>query len=222
MVGILIADDHPIYRLGLKEFLHQRPGYRVVGEAGTGEDAIELAKTLKPDIIIMDTDLPRINGMEATSQILRIGLGQRIIALSHFSDESDVMEMLKAGAKGLIFKTGDMDEVIQALEKVRNNEEFYSKEAVEVIINRFAKGNPDVKTFLKIPGFSEREMDIIRLVCMQKTAREIGQLLFISEKTVDFHRQKIIEKMNVKNIIGLVVYSIKNGLVNVDELELAP
>lgn len=220
MIGILIVDDHPIFRLGLREFLHQRPEYKVIGEAGTGDEAIELARTLKPDIIIMDTDLPRTNGIDATNQILRYNPAIKVIALSHFDRDEEVMEMLKAGSKGLIFKTGDMDEVIHALEKVRNNEEFYSKEAVEVIINRFAKGNPDVKTFLKIPGFSDREMDIIRLVCMQKTAREIGLVLFISEKTVDFHRQKIIEKMNVKNIIGLVVYSIKNGLVNIDELEL--
>lgn len=220
MIGILIADDHPIFRLGLKEYLHQKPEYRVIGEAGTGEDAVELAKTLKPDIVIMDTDLPRTNGVDATNQILRYNSAIKVIALSHFDSDDEVMEMLKAGSKGLIFKSGDMEEVLQALEKVTRNEEFYSKEAVEVIINRFAKGNPDVKTFLKIPGFSDRELDIIRLICMQKTAKEIGHMLFISEKTVDFHRQKIIEKMSVKNIIGLVVYSIKNGLVNIDELEL--
>jgi DNA-binding NarL/FixJ family response regulator len=220
MIEILIVDDHPIFRLGLKEFLSHKQHYKVVGEAGTGDEAIELAKNLNPNIIIMDTDLPKTNGIDATTQILKQNNTIRVIALSHFDNDSEVMEMLKAGSKGLIFKSGDMEEVILAIEKVSCNEEFYSKEAVEVIINRFAKGNPEVKTLLKIPGFSDREMDIIKLVCLQKTAKEIGNLLFISEKTVDFHRQKIIEKMAVKNIIGLVLYAIKNGLVNINDLEL--
>ena len=221
MIEILIVDDHPIFRLGLKEFLSHKQHYKVVGEAGTGDEAIELAKNLNPNIIIMDTDLPKTNGIDATTQILKQNSAVKVIALSHFDNDSEVMEMLKAGSKGLIFKSGDMDEVIHAIEKVSGNEEFYSKEAVEVIINRFAKGNPEVKTLLKIPGFSDREMDIIKLVCLQKTAKEIGNLLFISEKTVDFHRQKIIEKMSVKNIIGLVLYAIKNGLVNINDLELS-
>ncbi len=220
MIEILIVDDHPIFRLGLKEFLSHKQHYKVVGEAGTGDEAIELAKNLNPHIIIMDTDLPKTNGIDATTQILKHNSTIKVIALSHFDNDSEVMEMLKAGSKGLIFKSGDMEEVILAIEKVSANEEFYSKEAVEVIINRFAKGNPEVKTLLKIPGFSDREMDIIKLVCLQKTAKEIGNLLFISEKTVDFHRQKIIEKMSVKNIIGLVLYAIKNGLVNINDLEL--
>jgi DNA-binding NarL/FixJ family response regulator len=221
MIEILIVDDHPIFRLGLKEFLSHKQHYKVVGEAGTGDEAIELAKSLNPNIIIMDTDLPKTNGIDATTQILKQNSTIKVIALSHFDNDSEVMEMLKAGSKGLIFKSGDMEEVILAVEKVSANEEFYSKEAVEVIINRFAKGNPEVKTLLKIPGFSDRELDIIKLVCQQKTAKEIGNLLFISEKTVDFHRQKIIEKMSVKNIIGLVLYAIKNGLVNINDLELS-
>lgn len=220
MTEILIADDHPIFRLGLREFLSQKQTYKVVGEAGTGEAAIELAGSLNPHIIIMDTDLPKTNGIDATVQILKHNPAIRVIALSHFDNDNEVMEMLKAGSKGLIFKSGDMDEVLQAIDKVSANEEFYSKEAVEVIINRFARGNPEVKTLLKIPGFSDREMDIIKLVCLQKTAKEIGSMLFISEKTVDFHRQKIIEKMAVKNIIGLVLYAIKHGLVNINDLEL--
>ncbi|WP_118949538.1 response regulator transcription factor [Taibaiella helva] len=220
MIEILIVDDHPIFRLGLKEFLSQKSQFRIIGEAGTGEDAIALARELNPHIVIMDTDVPKTNGIDATNQILKQNPSIKVIALSHFDDDNEVMEMLKAGSKGLIFKSGEMEEVIQAVEKVAANEEFYSKEAVEVIINRFARGNPEVKALLKIPGFSDREMDIIKLVCLQKTAKEIGHLLFISEKTVDFHRQKIIEKMSVKNIIGLVLYAIKNGLVNINDLEL--
>jgi DNA-binding NarL/FixJ family response regulator len=220
MADILIVDDHPIFRLGLKEFLTQKSNFKVVGEASNGEEAVEMARILNPQVVIMNTNMPKTNGMEATAQILKQNSSIKIIALSRFDNEDEVMEMLKAGSKGLIYKSGDIEQVIQAIDKVMANEDFYSKEAVEVIINRFARGNPEVKTLLKIPGFSERELEIIKLICMQKTAKEIGQLLFISEKTVDFHRQKIIEKMKVKNIIGLVIFAIKNNIINVTDIDL--
>jgi DNA-binding NarL/FixJ family response regulator len=220
MITIVIVDDYPFFRLGLKEYLSQHQQFKVVGEAATGNEAIALAETLKPQIMIMDVDMPGMNGVDATNAILKDHPDIKIIALSRFDHENDIMEMLKAGSKGLLLKSGEMDELPHAIEKVLNNEEFYSRKAVEVIIHRFAKGNPDVKTLLKVPGFSERELEIVKLICRQKTAKEIGQQLYISEKTVDFHRQKIIEKMNVKNIIGLVVYAIRKGLVDIEELEV--
>jgi len=220
MADILIVDDEPIFRLGLREFLHQKQLHKVIGEAGTGEEAITLAERLRPDVVIIDSCLSGTNGIEATVRILKHNPDIKVIALSRFETEQEIMDMLRAGSKGLIFKLGSASEILTALEKVMDDEEFYSKEAVQIIINRFAKGNPEVKNLLRLPGFSERETDIIRLICMQKTAKEIGQELFISEKTVDFHRQKIIEKMNVRNIIGLVLYAIKNNLINISELEI--
>jgi len=218
MITFVIVDDYPFFRLGLKEYLSQNQNFKIVGEAGTGLEGIAMAQTLKPDIVIMDVDMPGTNGIEATGAILKSNPEIKVIALSRFENEDEIMEMLKAGSKGLLLKSGEMDELLHAIDKVMGNEEFYSRKAVEAIIQRFAKGNPDVKALLKIPGFSDRELGIIKLICQQKTAKEIGQILFISEKTVDFHRQKIIEKMNVKNIIGLVVFAIKKGLVSIDEL----
>lgn len=220
MITIVIVDDYPFFRLGLKEYLSQNQNFKIIGEASTGAEAIILAEKLKPAIVIMDVDMPGTNGIEATTAILKANPDIKVIALSRFDKENEIMEMLKAGSKGLLLKSGEMEELLHAIDKVLNNEEFYSRKAVEAIIQRFAKGNPDVKSLLKIPGFSDRELGIIKLICQQKTAREIGQILFISEKTVDFHRQKIIEKMNVKNIIGLVVFAIKKGLVSIDELEV--
>jgi DNA-binding NarL/FixJ family response regulator len=220
MITIVIVDDHPFFRLGIKEYLSQYQNYKVVGEVGTGAEAIELAESLNPHIMIMDVDMPGTNGIDATNIILKNNPDVKIIALSRFEKENDIMDMLKAGSKGLLLKSGDAEELLHAIEKVLKDEEFYSRKAVEVIIHRFARGNPDVKSLLRIPGFSDREMEIIKLICQQKTAKEIGQILFVSEKTVDFHRQKIIEKMNVKNIIGLVVFAIKKGLVSIDELDI--
>lgn len=220
MITIVIVDDYPFFRLGVKEYLNQHHNFKVVGEACSGAKAIELAGSLQPQVVLMDVNLPGINGIEATNAILKQNPEIKVIAISRFDNENDIMEMLKAGCKGLLLKSGEVNELEHAIEKVMNDEEFYSRKAVEVIIQRFAKGNPDVKSLLKVPGFSDRELEIIRLICQQKTAKEIGQVLFISEKTVDFHRQKIIEKMNVKNIIGLVVYAIRKGLVTIEELDV--
>jgi DNA-binding NarL/FixJ family response regulator len=220
MITIIIVDPFPFFRMGVREYLSQNQNFKIVGETGSGTEAIAMAENLRPDIIIMEVNVNGIGGVDAASTIIKNNPDIKIIALSCFDNEEDIMEMLKAGAKGLLLKSGETDELLHAIEKVQNNEEFYSRKAVEAIIHRFAKGNPDVKTLLKPPGFSDRELGIIKLICEQKTAKEIGQVLFISEKTVDFHRQKVIEKMNVKNIIGLVVFAIKKGLVRIDELEV--
>lgn len=222
MIDILIAADHPIFRLGLREFLNKKLCYNIVGEAGTGEEAIEMARGLNPRVVIIDTGLPGTNSIDATNRITKENKTIKVIALSYFDKDDDVMNMLKAGSKALVVKSGDTEEIITAIDKVVNDEEFYSVKVAEIIIKHITKGNPGVKALLKTPGFSDRELDIIKKVCQQKTAKEIGQLLFISEKTVDFHRQKIIEKMNVKNIVGLVIYAIKNGIVNVNEVGLSP
>lgn len=221
MIHILLVDDYPFFRMGLKKFLSQYKEYKVIGDTGIGTEALDLAQKLNPDVIIMGVDILGKNSHESIYHILKQNPDTKVIVFSSFENENDIMEILKAGSKGLLSKSGEMDELILALDKVLNNEEYYSRKAVEVIIRRFAKGNPDVKTLLKTPGFSDRELEIIKHICHQRTAREIGQLLFISEKTVDFHRQKIIEKMNAKNIIGLVVFAIKKGLVDIEELTLA-
>lgn len=215
MINILVVDHHPIFRLGLKHLLSQVPEYNILAEAGNGAEAVDLAKKLSPDLVILDLQLSKLDGIKVTRQILAHSDHVKIIALSNFTMEDQVIDMINAGVKGLLFKSDDNHQILNAVEQVLKNEEYFCKGAVEILVNRFARGNPEVRTLIHTSVFSKRELDIIKLICKEKTAKEIGAILFISEKTVDFHRKKIIEKMEVKNMIGLVIYAIKNKIVNI-------
>jgi DNA-binding NarL/FixJ family response regulator len=218
MITIIILDGYPFSRLGLKAYINQFPNFKVVGEASCRDEAVALAKKLKPQIMIVDMEASGIIGSEKPDAIFKDCSDCKIITLSRFENEKNIVEMLQSGVTGLLLKSGETSELAQAIEKAYNNEEFYCRKAIEAIIRHFTYGTPKVKPQFTFNGFSEREMEIIKLICNQKTAKEIGGELYISEKTVDFHRQKIIEKMHVSNIIGLVVYAITKGLVDVKEL----
>lgn len=219
MITIIIADGCPFSRLGLKTYLNQFPDFRVIGEATSHNEVIELTKVLKPQVLIIDMDAIGLNGLSELNMIFKDYSDCKVIVLSRFESERNIIEILQSEVKGLLLKSGEMNELTQALEKACNNSEYYSRKIVEVVIRHFVRGNREIKPPLTFHNFTQREIEIIKLVCNQKTARQIGQQLYISEKTVDFHRQKIIEKMDVRNIIGLVIYAIREGIVDIKELD---
>lgn len=218
MIKVLIADDHPIYRHGLKMLLHTENCIKVVGECSNGVEVIDAARQWSPDVILMDIRMPLVNGIEASRRIMEHNPDTKIVVLTSTSNETQIMEMLRAGVKGYLLKNYAPTEVVVAIKKAHEGEEYFCREAVVVILQHFSKANPELKLLFNTHDFADKELQIIRYICQQKTAREISELLFLSEKTVDFHRQKIIEKMGVKNIIGLVVYAIKNKLVEIEEI----
>ena len=163
MINILVVDHHPIFRLGLKHLLSQVSEYNVVAEAGNGADAVDLAKKLSPDLIILDMQLSKLDGIKATRQIVGHNIHAKIIALSNFTMEDQVIDMINAGVKGLLFKSDDNDQILTAVQQVLKNEEYFCKGAVEILVNRFARGNPEVRTLINTSVFSKRELDIINL-----------------------------------------------------------
>lgn len=221
MVKILIVDNSPIFRLGLKSFINSKTNFRVTGEATSGTEAIRMSMQYKYDVILLEISALREENVEAIIRELLLKRGCKVIALSHHESEEAIMRVLKAGCNGLVYKSGDIEQLGLAIEKVILNHDYYSKEVAEVVFNRFARGNPEIKTLLNVPCFSEREIQIIRLICMQKTAKEIASQLNISEKTVDFHRQKIIAKMGVRNIVGIAIYAIKKNIIDIEEITLS-
>lgn len=218
MITIIILDGYPFSRLGLKAYINQFPNFKVIGEASCRDEAVALAKKLKPQIMVVDMEAPGMISLEKPNSVFKDCPNCKIITLLHAKDEKNIMQTLHSGVKGVLLKSGETSELSQAIEKAYNDEEFYCRDAIEAIIHHFANGRLKVKSQLMFDGFSEREMEIIKLICNQKTAKEIGAQLYISEKTVDFHRQKIIERMQVSNIVGLVVYAIKKGLVEIKDL----
>jgi DNA-binding NarL/FixJ family response regulator len=212
-IKLLIADDHEIFRDGFKLMITRYPEIILTGEASNGKELIEMAQDLKPDVIITDIKMPVIDGIEATKKITELFPDIGIIGLSMYDDDELIIEMLEAGAKGYLIKNAGKEQITEAIKTVYNNDPYYCKTTSHKLTSMIAKSrfNP-YKKAAKVE-FTEREIEIIEQICKEMTNKEIGDKLFLSVRTVEGHRLKILEKMNVKNTVGLVVYAIKNGLV---------
>lgn len=218
LIKVLIADDHPYIIQAISTILSDYQHIKIVGAASNGNQTVEMATRLFPDIIIMDIRMPNLSGIEATKILINKDQNFKIICLTAFDDENGLVDMLKAGAKGFILKTSDTSEILRAINKVLTGEEYYCKDAIDVMIKRFIKNTPLIPRLLRFEGFSPKELEIIKLICKQKTSREISEELFLGEKTINYYRQRIMEKMKVKTSIGIVVYAIKNNMVNINDL----
>lgn len=217
-ITLVIADDHEIFRDGLALMLSRQKHIFLKGEAEDGKELIELVKIYHPDIVLADIKMPRMDGIEATKVLTATYPDVRIIALSMYDEENLIIEMLEAGAKGYLLKNADKQEILDAIEQVNDGHVFYcrhtSAKLAALIVN--SKFNPYRK---KDPiVFTEREKEITRLICLQFTAQEIGDKLFISKRTVEGYRTKILEKMGVKNTAGVVVYALKHDMIREAEI----
>lgn len=211
-IKLLIADDHEIFRDGFKVMLSKYPDIILVGEAENGKELIELANELKPDVVITDIKMPIMDGIEATRKIAEQFPQMGIIGLSMFDEDDLIIDMLEAGAKGYLIKNAGKEQIIEAIKTVYNNDPYYCKTTSNKLTQMIAASrfNPYKKTTK--PEFSKREQEIIGLICQEFSNKEISDKLFLSIRTVEGHRLKILEKMGVKNTVGLVVYAIKNNL----------
>lgn len=211
-IKIIIADDHEIFRDGLILMFSKHPEIIILGEAANGKELINLANTLLPDVILTDIKMPVIDGIEATKKIIASNPGIGIIGLSMFDEDDLIIDMLEAGAKGYLLKNSDKTEILEAIHTVYNHNNFYCRNTSSKLISMIAasKYNPYTKKEKVI--FSDREKDIINLICKEFTNKEIGEKLFLSPRTVEGHRVNIMEKMEVKNTVGLVVYAIRNNI----------
>jgi DNA-binding NarL/FixJ family response regulator len=211
-IKLLIADDHEIFRDGFKLMLSKFTDIILVGEAENGKQLIDLTETLLPDVIITDIKMPIMDGIEATKKITSLYPDIGIIGLSMFDEDDLIVDMLEAGAKGFLIKNAGKLEITEAIRTVYNQEPYYCKTTSHKLTNMIAKSKFNPYKKIDRIEFTEREKEIIGLICNELTNKEIADKLFLSSRTVEGHRLKILEKMNVKNTVGLVVYAIKNGL----------
>ena len=217
-ISLVIADDHEIFRDGLVLMLSRQPSIKLKGQAEDGKELIALVSEHKPDIVITDIKMPRMDGIEATKYITTHFPSSKIIALSMFNEENLIVDMLEAGAKGYLLKNADKQEILDAIECVYEGNVFYCKHTssrlASMIVN--SKFSPYRKKEPVV--FGDREKEIIKLICLQCTAQEIGDKLFISKRTVEGYRTKILEKMNAKNTAGVVVYALKHSLIRESDI----
>ena len=212
---IYLVDDHKLFREGLKLLLSTQDFVHHIYEASNGREFIESLSLVDCDVVLMDIEMPEMNGIEATREALRLHPDLKIIVLSMYGDEQYYYKMIDAGAKGFMLKNTGIENVITAIKKVAAGENFFSEELLFSILNNMRDSN---KTETESPDseISEREMEILYHVCKGKSNQEIADELFISKRTVDKHRANLLSKTGCRNTAALVMYAIKNKMIEVN------
>ncbi|MDM7998247.1 MAG: response regulator transcription factor [Acidobacteriota bacterium] len=214
-IRILLADDHKILRTGLRELLEKEPHLKVVAEAEDGRTAVQLCRTLSPDVVIMDISMQDLNGVEATRQIMENSPQTKVIVLSMHSGQKFVTEVLKAGASGYLLKDCDFSEMFTAIRAVMANETYLCPQIATILRNDYVQRLSQTAGPVA-PALSPREREVLQLMAEGKSTKEIAYAFHLSVKTVEVHRQRIMEKLNIHNIAELTKYAIREGLTSLD------
>ena len=205
---ILIADDHGIVRSGVKLLLDRQPDMEVVAEAEDGGDALEQAVRLKPDIAVLDVSMPRMTGLQATHEIKRQSPDTQVLILSMHDDERYLFEALRAGASGYVLKRAADKDLVDAVRAASRGEPFLTSNAQQALIRDFIERGEAATDEL-----SPREQEVVKLIAEAHTNKEIAEILHLSEKTVESHRGRVLQKLGMRDRVELVRYAIRRGLV---------
>ncbi len=211
-IKVVLVDDHQIVRDGIKLMLEPQAGIDVVGEAENGKEAIQLVKETAVDVVVMDINMPVMDGIAATKQIKEDYPDMKILALTMSNDDSHVRQMVQAGASGYIMKSAGRDELTKAIKEVMIGKHYFSNQATESILMDMVKnkGKSSVPDDVHI---TEREKEVLQLIVKEFTNQEIAEKLFISPRTVDAHRRNLLQKTGARNTAGLVTYAFQNNLI---------
>ena len=216
-IDVLLADDHAVVRSGLRMLLESQPDMRIVGEAENGRDAVAQTQALKPHVVLMDIEMPDMNGIEATREIKLVAPETAVLALTMYEDDQYFFEMLRAGAAGYVPKRAAPDELVSAIRAVSQGQVFlYPSLAGRLVQDYFQRVDTDEEEELA-DDLTPREREVLVLVAEGLTNPEIAEQLVISAKTVDRHRENIMRKLNLHSRIDLVKYAIRKGLIDLDE-----
>ena len=218
MIRVLLADDHAMFRQGLKSLLESEPDIRVIGEASSGRDAVRYAADTKPDVIVMDIQMPELDGVKATQSILEINPTANVIILTMYRQDSYVFEAVKAGARGYLLKDVDATVLIDAIRRVTEGETLLDPEMAQSVLEDFRvkkESLPDEKR----GDLTEREAAILRLLAQGSSNQEIALKLNISEKTVRNRLSEIFAKLQLNNRTQAALYAIREGLASLDDTQ---
>jgi len=209
--SVILVDDHKLFREGLKLLLENLDYIKNVDEAGNGKELLKLIEKKQPDIIFMDIEMPVMDGITATQQVLKLHPGLNIIALSMYGDENYYTPMINAGAKGFVLKNSGIQDVETAIQTVISGNNYFSQEILNRLINSIGKKSKTKES----NELSEREEEVLFHICKGKSNQEIADTLYLSKRTVDKHRENLLSKTNARNTAGLVMYAVKNGIAEV-------
>jgi DNA-binding NarL/FixJ family response regulator len=213
---ILVADDHEIVRRGLVSLLKSHAGWEVCGEAQDGREAVEKAKEFRPDIVILDVGMPNLNGLEAARQMLHNNAHSRILILTITDTDEVVRAVLDAGARGFVLKSDAARDLVAAVEALQANKTFFTSRVAEMVLGGFlGRGRPAPEGELTLPSLTPREREIVQLLAEGKSTKEVASHLNLSVKTAETHRSNIMRKLKLHSVSGLVLYAVRNHMVQV-------
>lgn len=218
MIDILIVDDHKIIRDGIRALLRSTDDIRIVGECSDGDEVLDAIKAQENvDIVLMDINMPRMNGLDATEKVIQGFPDVKVVALTMYNEESYISRILNVGAVGYILKNTGKQDLIDALHKIKEGGNYFSEEVTQQMMSRFMNpSSPKQETVQPseeaIARLTEREREVLRLIAMEYTNHEIGEQLNVSTRTIDSHRRNLLQKLGVKNTAGLVRFALHSGI----------
>ncbi|MCC7490906.1 MAG: response regulator transcription factor [Fimbriimonadaceae bacterium] len=209
-IRVLLADDHQLLREGIRGLLAQAGDMQVVGEAEDGREAQRLARELRPDVVVIDITMPNLNGTEATRQILEASPQTKVVALSMHSDRRSVAGMLQAGAAAYVLKSGAFRDLVLAIQAVHGGQMYLSPRVAGTVVNDYLKHLAPAAD--SSPSLSPREREVVQLIAEGLTTKDIAERLFLSEKTIQTHRQNVMNKLGLHTATALTKYAVLEGL----------
>jgi DNA-binding NarL/FixJ family response regulator len=214
-ITVLVAEDHTIVRKGICSLLEAKAEIEVVGEAEDGREAVEKVETLRPDVVLMDITMPRLNGLEATRQIKRLYPQVKILALTMYTNEEYIQQILQAGASGYVVKQAAPAELISAIQAVYRGDSFLSPSISKTLIDEYLK-HADQTVPVEQTKLTDREREVLQLLAEGNSNRDIAQKLNISIKTAGVHRTNLMEKLGMHNLTDLVKYALRKGIIRLE------
>jgi DNA-binding NarL/FixJ family response regulator len=212
-IKIAIADDYKIFRDGLKVGLAADDNLKVVLEADNGEDLLNALERITPDVILMDLKMPIMDGMEATKLIRKKFNSIKVLVVTMYEDDKFIIHLMENGANGYLLKNADSDEIRKSIYAVHENGYYFNDLVNKALLKKLVIKRDFKPSFNQDVEFTERELEVLKLICEEKTAAEIGKEIFLSPRSIEGIRQKLIEKVGVRNTAGLVMFAIKNRIV---------
>jgi two-component system response regulator NreC len=216
LIRILLVDDHALLRSGIAALLKAEPDLLVVGQASTGEEAVEKAQGLRPDVVVMDLDMPGYGGLEATRRIAALGQGTRVLVLTMHAEDDHLLPVLEAGGSGYVRKTHAEEDLTQAIRTVARDEVFLYPSATKLLLQGFKKAEAKGEAS-PLEDLSDREREVLALTAEGYSAGEVGKKLFLSPKTVETYRARIMQKLGLQHRSDLVRFALRTGLLKVPE-----